>query len=245
MIRVLFRPSGTTYFNNHTHAMLRVEPILRDMGVEFTDNGPFDLVWVHDTNYIRECLDLGLPTVMQDLYLGPEIRKNQLRLDLNLPHVKAVAKTSVLTDLSLYAWAPVGGRSQFHLEWLTGNSLREQYATQIDVAKVKLLFGLVGWNHFRKISLTAPDFKSGRSCTLVTALGKINAACYPEPEVRQHRQQAIEVTKRIGRRLPVLYKEEGVPNWSGKIWHDALCNAKMCLSPWGRAIACRKRTSSP
>lgn len=101
-----------------------------------------------------------------------------------------------------------------------------------------MLIGLVGWNFFRQTTFPQPDFRSERPVAVMTALGRINLPCYPEPEMRAHRMEAIAVTQRLGRRLPVLCKDEGVPNWAGHVWREALRTSKICLSPCGYDPTC-------
>lgn len=241
MIKFLHRGSSTFYFNNQSSLIHRLAVKLKRRGILLTDEDP-DVLWVYDMPYIDELLDLDIPTIIEERYLGPEIHSSRIRELLHSPHIKTLVKVSSLKDWRRHNEELHYGFAHCH-ELL---SVTPDEVPQLEVpypiigkeqAKKIFTFGAFScWEYFHSREWPEPDFRIKRLHDVHLVLGDIFNGCYPIEIVRTHRITAHKVVSSLPYKL--CHRKLEDPQWSSRIYLDSLRTSKVCLSPWGYDPMC-------
>jgi len=239
MIRLDIRATCGYYSSNHIKCLLRLEPELRNLGIEFvTHNG--DIQLIQCVSDVAHLVDRNIPTILQDIYLGPEIYWHGLREFMLRDNVKAVLKTSKFVDPAMYDMRFQDDMK--HVAVLARNEQVRAYGTNISHVyhKVHVFANLIAWDHFQH-SWQPPDLDARRDIDVNIMLGNIDEHAYPVEETRSHRWAALYEVKKLFLKYPHLKVYLRTPQdkyLNGGEYHQVMQNSKVCLSPWGYDITC-------
>jgi hypothetical protein len=211
------------------------------MGVYFADEDP-DVLWLHAMPYSSELLELGIPTVLEDVHVGPEVMFPLVREAMALPHVKVVSKSSKLTipESSIH--------SEFqHLDVLHAirGDMPEPYVRYplldpMYETKVVCLYNLMAWDSFRVTYWKEPQWEAPRPYDLMLSVGSCNLAEYPHEVVHWHRVKAVEAVAKLEGKFNVCFRKPGTPKWGWQAFLTAMRTSKMGIAPWGYdPLTCR------
>jgi len=238
MIKLCIKGVCDFYSNNHLRCLLRLEPHLRNEGISFSGHNP-DVMLIQCNDDIDYLLDKNIPTIIQDLYLGPELYWHGIREHMMRDNVKIVLKTSAFTDPKSY---DIKYHSdQKHIAIIGDHPKTETYYTQVIDAchKIHVFASLVAWNYwdgFRVNAWEQPDFDKERPFDLCNLLGNIDIENYPIKESRDHRMKSVVQTHRLKNKT--IIRSNHTPYLDRFQYVQALIDSKICLSPWGFDITC-------
>jgi len=242
MIKLDIKPNCARYFNFHLQCWLRLEDELRALGIIFTD-GPGDIKLVQgsrDVDYVRRVLDDDKPTILHDLYLGPEINWWNLREFLIRDNVKAMMKTSKFVD-------PLDYDKEFycykkHVAIMADREptlMRQPRVSHLS-DKIHVFANLISWEHFQRPIYQKLPFvlDQQKELDISMMLGDIGEF-YPDAETRLHRQVAVNTVCDLRDRYNVRVR---IPSSDTFVdfqeYFDIMTRSKVCLSPWGYDITC-------
>ena len=194
MIRLDIRPTCTRYSNHHLRTILRLEPELFDLGITFVSDNA-DVQLIQCCSDIAHLVDRNIPTILQDLYLGPEIYWWGLREFMLRDNVKVVLKTSKFSRAESY---DIQFKNDMqHVAVIAGDTTYGAYNTKISQAyhKIQVFANLIAWDHFQ-IDWPIPDFGAYRELDINIILGNIGHD-YPVEETKAHRWEALCAVKKL------------------------------------------------
>ena len=245
MIKLDIKPNCGRYFNNHLRCLLRLEFELEKLGITFvTGRGDVQLIQIHqDTDYVSRILDNNVPTIIQDLFLGPElfwwgIRKHMLR-----DNVKVVLKTSKFVDSASYD-IKFPHNHMRHVSIITNDETYVEYDISLShlYYKIDVFANIIAWDYFSKTKwdnvFCTPPLDHPKNLDASIMLGDINTRCYPSKDTRNHRYLALDAMYRLKDQYKVFLRMPNIPYINRTEYYKILTDSKVCLSPWGHDITC-------
>lgn len=239
MIKLDIVPNCSRYFNNHLRTLLRLEFELKRLNITLScGDGDVQLLQIQKNNaVIKHFLDNGKPTIIQDIYLGPELLWWNIRDYVPRDNVKVVLKTAKFADKSLYDirfW-----RHLKHVSVIAGNTETSQYPGKMSdfYDKLVVFSSIIAWDYFQNIEFPPLDLRSDKKFDTSIVLGEIGEN-YPIEETRTHRFAALDAVYRLRDQRDVFVKMPHDPEIPRERYNHILLNSKTCLSPWGYDVTC-------